>query len=378
MNSPLSSKTETVHASSRRLAYLDWLRGIAAVIMLQGHVFHSFTDSAGRQSSVYILSQFVGGLPPALFLFLTGVTLAFLMDSAQRKQISPVRRVWISLQRAGYLFALAFAFRFQLWLFGQPSSPWTDLFKVDILNCMGLAIAAMAVMSVFTTRDRVRLCAVLGIAIAAVSPWIGSLNWSGVPRALAVYIVPDYSSFGFFPWAAFLAFGVSTGSLLRSVSKDSIERLMQWAAIGGLALIAVARYFADLPYSIYTKSDFWLDSPALVFIKTGIILGLLSCSYVWTRYAVGHKWSWVAQLGTTSLLVYWVHVELVYGRWFWMWKENLNVNQAMLGAFGLIPLMLGLSVARTHWSRIRDWFTPGPPMEPVSIPVRSDEPGQRR
>ncbi|MEZ5353688.1 MAG: heparan-alpha-glucosaminide N-acetyltransferase domain-containing protein [Bryobacteraceae bacterium] len=373
-------KAETVHASSRRLAYLDWLRGAAAVIMLQGHVFHSFTDKPGRQSSVYVLSQFIGGLPPALFLFLTGVTLAFLMDSAQRKEIAPMRRFWISLRRAGYLFALAFAFRFQLWLFGQPSSPWTDLLKVDILNAMGLAIAMLSVMSVFTTRDRVRLCAALGAAIAVVSPWVSSLDWSLVPRPLAVYFVPDYNFFGFFPWAAFLAFGVSTGSLLRTISKDSIERLMQWSAIGGLTLIALARYFADLPYSIYTKSDFWLDSPALVFIKTGIILVMLSFAYVWTRYAVGsHKWSWVAQFGTTSLLVYWVHIELVYGRWFWAWKENLSVNQAMLAAFAIIPLMLGLSVVRTHWSRIAVWFGPPPtPLEPAPIPVRADDSGPRR
>ena len=34
-----------------------------------------------------------------------------------------------------------FCFRLQLWLFAFPESPWTDLFKVDILNCMGFAIA---------------------------------------------------------------------------------------------------------------------------------------------------------------------------------------------------------------------------------------------
>lgn len=367
------SEQQRIHASTRRLLYLDWLRGIAAVIMLQGHVFHSFTNKAGRESSVYVLSQFIGGLPPALFLFLTGVTLAFLMDSAQKKEPRPWHRVWISLRRAGYLFALAFAFRFQLWIFGQPSSPWTDLLKVDILNAMGLSIAALSIMSVFTTRDRIRLCGALGVAIAAVSPWMSSFDWSAWPRALSAYFVPDYNFFSFFPWAAFLAFGVSAGSVIRAVGKDSIERLMQWAAIGGLVLIAMARYFADLPYSIYGKSDFWLDSPALVFIKMGIILVMLAMSYVWTRFGIAHKWSWVAQFGTTSLLVYWVHIELVYGRWFWMWKENLTVNQAMLAAFAIVPLMLAVSMARTHWAAIRAWLDPAPVPEPVPIPVRTDD-----
>src|SRR6266542_3140149 len=100
-----------VKASSYRLQYLDWVRGIGAVIMLQGHVWHSFLQPELKTSGVYTLSQFVGGMPPALFLFLTGVTLAFLMDSSERKGMAPGMRVMESLRRAGYLFLLAFAFR---------------------------------------------------------------------------------------------------------------------------------------------------------------------------------------------------------------------------------------------------------------------------
>src|SRR5213595_3898071 len=128
-------------AGSYCLEYLDWVRGLGALIMLQGHVFDSFLKNDLRGGAPYMLSQFAGGIPPAIFLFLTGVTLAFLMDSSERKGLAPAARVWASLRRAGYLFAIAFAFRFQLWAFGGPGAPWTDLFRVDILNCMGFAIA---------------------------------------------------------------------------------------------------------------------------------------------------------------------------------------------------------------------------------------------
>src|SRR5262245_23375125 len=78
--------------SSYRLQYLDWLRGIAAVTMLQGHVFDSFLRGDLRQGSAFVYSQFIGGMPPAIFLFLTGITLAFLMDSAERKGLRPAER----------------------------------------------------------------------------------------------------------------------------------------------------------------------------------------------------------------------------------------------------------------------------------------------
>src|SRR5713226_882100 len=130
---------QPLKTNSHRLEYLDWVRGLGAVIMLQGHVFHSFLRPELKTSSAYTLSQFVGGMPPALFLFLTGVTLAFLMDSTERKGAPPIARVTTSLRRSGYLFFLAFAFRLQLWIFGMPA-PWQDLFRVDVLNCMGFSI----------------------------------------------------------------------------------------------------------------------------------------------------------------------------------------------------------------------------------------------
>ena len=333
--------------SPTRLRYLDWMRGLAALIMLQGHTFHSFARTDLRDKGPYVLSQFLGGLAPAVFLFLTGVTMAFRMDSDERRSLTPGARVLSALSRARYLLVIAFLFRIQLWVFSLPWNPPSVMLKVDILNCMALAGAALAVMAVFRTAERARLCAVLGLAIAAASPLISQLDWSGVPTLLKNYIAPDYQFFSFFPWAAFFAFGLSMGSVIRLLQDDQMDRAMQWAALFGAALLVGGRYFSDLPYSLYTKSEFWLDSPAQVLMKLGVLLWILPFAFVWTRYAANTGWSAVSQLGTTSLLVYWVHIELVYGRWLGGWKESLdNLQVAMLTA-AVIALMLALSVLRT-------------------------------
>lgn len=340
--------------SKQRLLYLDWVRGLASIIMLQGHVFHSFLKPGLRQGSAYTLSQFLGGMPPAVFLFLTGATLAFLMDGRTRQGLSGGARVLAALRRAGYLFGIAFAFRLQLWLFALPDASWTDLFKVDILNCMGFGVALLSVMAVFRTAERVRLCAILGLAISAASPLVSEINWSAVPPALAHYIAPDANHFSFFPWAAFLAFGMSAGSLIRIVPEKKMDRTMQWSAILGGAVILAAQFFANQPYSLYAKSDFWLNSPAQILIKLGVILLALPVAFLWTRYGAGSGWSWVRQFGTTSLIVYWVHIELVYGRWMYFFKENLDVPTTIVVAAGVILLMLGISWLRTNRDR---WTT---------------------
>ena len=345
-------KTRT---SSYRLSYLDWVRGLGALIMLQGHVFDSFLRNDLRGGGAYIYSQFVGGMPPAIFLFLTGVTLAFLMDSTERKGLPALDRVTTAFRRSGYLFALAFAFRLQMLVFGWPAN-WRDLFRVDILNCMGFAIAAMSVMAVFRTVERVKLCAILGLAIAAASPVITALDTSWMPALMRGYLVPDYRAFSFFPWAAYLAFGMSAGSLIRVMPLEATERAMQWGALAGGATILACQYCSSLPFSIYTRSEYWLNSPAQILTKLGVVLLMIAFAWLWTRYGTREgRWSWVRQFGTTSLLVYWVHIELVYGRWLWFWKSGLNVPQTVAAAGGVILLMLALSTGKTYRNRIAGW-----------------------
>ena len=59
---------------------------------------------------------------------------------------------------------------------------------------------------------------------------------------------------------------------------------MQWAALLGGGLILACQYFANLPYSIYAKSDFWLNSPAQVLTKHGRDSVMLALAFLWTRY----------------------------------------------------------------------------------------------
>jgi len=340
--------------STSRLQFLDWARGIGAVIMLQGHTFHAFLRQDLRSSSTFVFSDFLGGMPSAIFLFLTGVTLAFLMDSRERQGAVASSRVVSSLRRAGYILSLAFLVRLQLWIFGWPGSPWTDLLRVDVLNCMGLALALLSPMAVFRTTERVRLCAILGVAIAAASPLVSQIDWSPVHPLVKAYIAPDYASFGFFPWGAFVAFGISLGSLIRVASHEELERAMQWLAVIGCVMIVVSQRLSDLP-SLYGKSEFWLNSPFMILIKTGVILLIIAFAFLWTKHLDG-AWSWVRQLGTTSLLVYWVHIELIYGRWLGAWHSSLTLEQCAAGALLMILTMVLLSLARTHRAQIREFF----------------------
>jgi uncharacterized membrane protein len=334
------------------------MRGVAAVIMLQGHTFHSFTRSDLRGAGPYVLSQFFGGLGPAIFLFLTGITFAFILDRGERGALPLRARLIAALKRSRYLLILAVLFRLQLWASGWPYSPWTDLFKVDVLNLMALTLLVLSPLALVSVQQRIRWGAIAGTGIAALSPIVTGMDLTWLPEGVRMYIVPSFSYFSFFPWASFIAFGVSAGSILRTITADQVNRVMQWSALLGFGLILSGEYFSNLPYSLYPKTEFWLDSPALVVIKLGVLLVVAAFAYLWSEYVVKDKWSWVKQLGTTSLLVYWVHIEIVYGRWFGNWKDRLDNYQVIAFSVCLIAFMLGLSVLRTKWPELRlgSWF----------------------
>lgn len=348
-----------------RLAFIDWMRGVAAVVMLQGHTFHSFTRTDLREQGPYMLSQLIGGLPPAMFLFLTGITYAFLMDSQDRKAVTPRQKVLSALKRSRYLFIIAFLFRLQLYIFGYPTSPASELLRVDILNCMGMSMLLLAPVSLFTTGERIRFCTVLGLLITALSPVVSLMNTSGIPAFISNYFVPTYAGFSFFPWGAFLAFGLVSGSVIRIIKPELLGQAMLWVLGIGITIVFAARELSNMPYSFYPKVDFWLDSPGLTIIKLGVVLIILAVSYLWISYSRLERWSLFRQLGTTSLIVYWVHIELVYGRWFGLWKEKLSVPYVVLYTLVLIALMTGLSLLQTRWKLLM-----GTLRQPAAVPSR--------
>jgi hypothetical protein len=63
----------------------------------------------------------------------------------------------------------------------------------------------------------------------------------------------------------------------------------------------------------------------------------------------------IRQLGRTSLLIYWIHVELCYGFATKPLQKKLSFGQALAGYVLLCVLMYGLSLARSrYWPGLRE------------------------
>ena len=331
------------------------MRGLAVVIMIQCHAFNSFSRPDLREGGAYVLSQFIGGMAAPLFLFMAGMTLAFQMDSLERREPRRFRRWVISLGRAGYILAIAFALRLSNFIASLPHADSREIFKVDILNCMGVGLAAVSAAAAFEWKGRARFAVAAGLAIAAAAPIMANLSWDRAPQLLREYLVPLPGSghFPFFPCASYAAFGLAAGTLVKRTGEGGFDRLMQWAALIGFPLVFAAQYFSNIPFSLYPHSNFWTDSPALILIRTGVILLFISSAYLWTAYGAGAGWSWMVCLGKNSLMVYWVHVMLVYGDILKPLKRSLSIPLTTAATLGVMALMLGMSAGWLWWKARR-------------------------
>src|SRR6202521_3058609 len=126
--------------ATKRIAYIDWVRGFACVAMFQTHCYDSWLGGAAREGQFIKSSQLGGTLPAPLFLFLAGVSCALVTGKLRLKGVGADEIARKTILRGVQVFLLALLFRVQEFLLGLPHAPWTDLLRVDILNVIGLSL----------------------------------------------------------------------------------------------------------------------------------------------------------------------------------------------------------------------------------------------
>jgi uncharacterized membrane protein len=333
-----------------RRGYLDWLRGLAVLIMIEAHILDSWTRLADRGSSVYVWSMITGGFGAPLFLFLAGVSVALSAGSKTRRtgdaRAASRMVTWRGLQ----IFGLAFLFRIQAMVVSW--GPWRSLLKVDILNIMGPSIMAAAALwgIMRTSRGRLAAFALVTLALALLTPPVRATGLLAVlPDPIEGYLRPrpGYTHFAVFPWMAFVFAGTLVGVLLDDARTGLAERRVnRWLALGGGAL-TVGAYGASYLPSPFEGSSFWTSSPSFFLLRTGVLILTLAAAFAWyQRPRAAVVFSPLQQMGRTSLFIYWIHIELIYGLMVQPLHKSLTLGQAWVGILIFTLLMLLLSLLK--------------------------------
>jgi uncharacterized membrane protein len=336
---------------SGRQAYLDRVRGLAVLIMIEAHVLDSWTRLPDRATSAFGWAMVLGGFGAPMFLFLAGVSAVLSAESKFRKT-GDFDAAWAAVQKRGWqVFGLAFLFRLQAYILTAGYSAMS-LLKVDILNVMGPAIALAAITGSFakTKMNRACLFAASAVAISMLTPIVRTtslLAWLPDPIEWYFRPTPGRTNFTLFPWSGFLFAGAAVGELIDGMLAVDRRALRQQLALAAAAiLLAWLAYRASFLPSIYTpRSEFWTSSPTFFLLRVGLITLLLPLAFLWERApwrGTLSRWSPIEEMGKASLFVYWIHVEMVYGFISRPLRRSLSFEAAIAVDLLFSAFLLGL------------------------------------
>jgi len=368
----------TPTAPSSRLSYIDWLRGLACLLMFQTHCYDSWLRPDLRDSALFHWSQLGGTLPAPLFIFLAGISMALVTERLREKGIARNTIVKQTALRGVEIFALGILFRLQEYALGFKWVPWTDLFRVDVLNILGLSMLLMALLCWLTSAEQLAaararsifaaLAAATSIAMLTPSLWTTHrprfLPWplESYINGVHVFPEPQHWLFPLFPWSAFAFAGLAVGFLVYTSFARRNEALFFFLlGLAGVGACYLSRFLDESPIHLYAVYDYWHSNPNFLLMRCGILLIILFLVYAWCRWGLAQMgFSPVIQLGTTSLLVYWVHIEFVYGLFSILPKRACSIPKATFGLFVIFLAMLALSILRTRYKKRSS--APSPPL----------------
>ena len=330
-----------------RRGYLDWLRGIAVLIMIEAHTIDSWTRAADRERGAFGYAMILGGFGAPIFLFLAGVAIP-LMASARLRKGATAAEAAASVRRRGWeIFALAFLFRLQSFVL-SGGAPAQTLLKVDILNIMGLAMVGAATLWGLARGTWSKAIGLAGaaMALAMLTPIVRAAPWlAWLPDPVEWYLrpFPGRTTFTTFPWAGFLFAGAALGVVMERTPE---RRLIYATAILGPA-IALAAYGASYLPPIYAQTNFWTSSPTFFFLRLGILLSIVPIAYAASR-ALPQLSAPLEYFGRASLFIYWIHVEMVYGVMSAALHKRLTFEQALVAFVLFSAFLFGVAKVKDY------------------------------
>ena len=301
------------------------MRGLACVTMFQAHCYDSWLNPEARKTVLYRWSQELSTLPALIFLFLCGVSFVLVTERLRQKKRPSTEIFKTALLRGAEIFGLGLLLRVQEFVLGYPKSPWTDLFRVDVLNILGVSIlmalfwrltaspgvtAALPPIALLVSFRTTVLgnrfvaghcgshcsghASVVDDSPASISALDAGVvyQWGAHIRCSATVAVFDFS----LVWICFCGLGVWFISFLGLCPEREVTALGAVGAwSGGMRVISVVGLFVPQIYAVY---DYWHSSPNFFLMRCGILLILAFAIFAWCRWGWATKgFSPLIQLG---------------------------------------------------------------------------------
>jgi uncharacterized membrane protein len=357
--------------TKKRIEFIDLLRGWAVIVMIQTHVFNATFIPRLTESGFFQALRFIDGLVAPSFLFASGMAYAVTTRRKINDYLSFGAPLYRQFARLLIIMLIGYGlhipkFNYYHLRYEAGTLAWQMFWQVDVLQCIAVSLLFLQIMLLVLRSERRLYMTTIGVTIFVVfaTPVAWGIDfWTVFPIPVASYLNGlHYSLFPVFPWSGFLFAGALCGYYYLKArdaggadgATGSIGRMMRNTSWTALVIIALSFLLDPLLAMIYPNYSYWLG-PAFYMLRLGLVLLLCAAMYLYERRRGVSARSSVSLIGRESLLVYTVHLMIVYGRYgYFTFADRVNhsfgYGEAVLTTLVLIGLMYALALA---WSRIK-------------------------
>lgn len=336
-----------------RVLAIDWLRGIAVLVMIQTHALVLLKPERHADPLFSWLVRIDGLVAPS-FIFCAGFALALVQCRAALSGQPRLASAKKSLRRISEVLLAATFVNF-VWfpLLRQPK--W--LLRIDILHCIGLSLLLALPLIAWLSKWPKMLRWVLLLCAGVIFGF--APLFEKTPGLLGVFLnsKPGFlddttgTVFPLLPWAGYAFLGASTGATVSSLKREKDF----WAWLGLIAGLGALLWSQQAWLSeAYPPHSFWVTNPANAAQRWTLVVLLLALLRLIERTVpsvVNSKpVSLLAAFSTSSLSAYVFHQMLLYQRFVGVftrfWREQCDW-----------PLYWGLVIAliAATWLCVKGW-----------------------
>lgn len=348
-------KSNSLMEKPKRIIFLDLLRVFAILMMVQGHTIHTLLASSYRTGEypIYNFWAMCRGFTAPIFMFTAGAVFAYLFLSNGIKWTENPR-VKKGLIRFATLLTLGYLLRYptyRIFDFSYVSERQMLIFYgVDALHL--IAFGLLFLILIFLISETLKIKAhylFLGISVLIffIYPFTRMVNWIEIfPLPIAAYFTKDTGSiFPLFPWIGYVFSGGILGSYLVSHPKVYKEQSFIVLLILFGAIFYMGGILVDwLGYTVDVEATMFFSAWMITLQRIGVVLFISGIMAFVAKY-VKNLPETVKMIGRHSLLIYAVHLVILYGSaWvpglYRYFRESLNVWATLGSVVIMYTLML--------------------------------------
>ncbi len=336
-----------------RAQFIDLLKGLALIVMIEVHVTTAFLDTSIKELWWFSPVHFINGLVAPAFTFTSGMVFILSFQKGLDELRKLGTKFWKRLGRLTLIILVGYSVHMSFLSLRKLSNPnyphmLQNFFMVDILQCIGVGLLILLFLRMAVRSDKVfyNTLWILTTIVLLIGPLMWKIDFAKfLPLSISNYFNRIHGSlFPLFPWVAFIFTGALTGKYYIEAKQKNEESIFaRKLIING----TVAFLTSVLLLNIILPSSFAEIKPNPIFFleRLGVILVLLGLGWFYVN-RIGNYNSFVLDVSRESLLVYWLHLKFIYKK-FWNDKSiaeilgnDLNLWESFIIAILLIVIMI--------------------------------------